>query len=143
MKTVTQRLSLLAAARAKSRVPAPRTRYTLATPTSFRGPISYMQLAKTGWIRTSLMLGQTAATGDGKTRARSIMFRMTSLATRTWGSMALGAKLPIMDTRGFLVQRNQTGPLTAMGIGTISSPGATHGWRTSRGDLHPSTTGDG
>jgi hypothetical protein len=50
---------------------------------------------------------------------------------------------PDYDTRGFLVQRNQTGPLTAMGIGTISSPGATHGWRTSRGDLHPSTTGDG
>src|SRR5215469_6723289 len=143
MKTVTQRLSLLAAVRAKSRVGAPRTRYTLMIPTSFLGPISYMQLVKTAWTRTSSMLGRTAAIGDGKTRARSIMFQMTSLATRTWTSMARGAKLPVMDTRGSLVQRNQTGPLIAMGIGTISSPGVIRGWRTSRGDLHPSTTGVG
>src|SRR5215472_1537177 len=123
MKTVTQRLSLLAVVREKSRVVAPRTRYTLMTPTSFPGPISYMRIVKTAWTRTNSMLGRTAAIGDGKTRARSIMFRMTSLATRTWRSMARGAKLPVMDTRGSLVQRNETGLLIAMGIGTILSPG--------------------
>src|SRR5215469_18291040 len=144
MKTVTQRLSLLAAVREKSRVVvAPRTRYMLMTPTSFPGPISYMRLVKTAWTKTSSMLGRIAAIGDGKTRARGIMFRMTSLATRTWRSMARGAKLPVMDTRGSLVQRNQTGLLIAMGIGTISRPGVIRGSRTRRGDLHPSTTGVG
>src|SRR6516164_3538485 len=140
MKAVTQRLSLLVAVREKSRVVGPRTRYTLMTPTYFPAPINYMQIVKTAWSKTSLTLGGTAATGDGKTLARSIMFRMTSLATRTWRSMALGAKPPVMDTRGSLVQRNQTGPLIGMATGTTLNPGVTPGSTTSRGDLHPFTT---
>src|SRR5262249_28117303 len=95
-------------------------------PTSFPERTSYMRLEKR-MVKTSLTLGQQAATAGGKTHDQSITFPMTSLATRTWMRMVLGAKLLIMDMCGSLARRNQIGLLIGLGIGIISSPGAIRG----------------
>src|SRR5215471_7395498 len=111
MKMVMRRLWRVAAEKAKSPVVAPRTQYTPKTPTSFPGPTSYMRPEKRGMTTTSLTPGPQAATVDGKARDLSITFPMTSLATRTWKRMVLGAKLLIMGTCGFLARPRQIGLL--------------------------------